>query len=61
MKEGYLMSVPDNISKYFERVSSQGCLLVEQENGSDEFIHGVRQDIFDRFKRLKEALQRIGA
>ncbi len=60
MKEGYLMSVPDNISKYFERVSSQGCLLVEQENGSDEYIHDVRQDIFDRFKRLKEALQGIG-
>jgi len=56
----YLMGVPDNINKFFERVSSQGCLLVEQENGPDEYIHDVRQDIFDRFKRLKEALQRIG-
>ena len=51
------MSVPDNINKFFERVSSQGCLLVEQENGPDEHIHDVRQDIFDRFKRLREALQ----
>ena len=55
-EEGYLMSVPGNINKFFERVSSQGCLLVEQENGPDEYIHDVRQDIFDRFKRLREAL-----
>ena len=59
-EKGYLMGVPDNINKFFERVSSQGCLLVEQENGSDEYIHDVRQDIFDRFKKLKEVLQRIG-
>jgi hypothetical protein len=56
-EEGYLMRVPDNINKFFERVSSQGCLLIEQENGPDEYIHDVRQDIFDRFKRLREALQ----
>lgn len=55
-EKGYLMSVPDNINKFFERISSQGCLLVEQENGSDEYIHDVRQDIFDRFKRLREVL-----
>ncbi len=55
-KKGYLKSVPDNINKFFERVSSQGCLLVEQENGPDEYIHDVRQDIFDRFKRLRKAL-----
>jgi len=55
-EEGYLMSVPGNINKFFERVSSQGCLLVEQENGPDEYIHDVRQDIFDRFKRLRESL-----
>ena len=55
-EEGYLMGVPDNINKFFERVSSQGCLLVEQENGPDEYIHDVRQDIFDRFKRLKRSI-----
>ena len=55
-EEGYLKSVTDNINKFFERVSSQGCLLVEQENGPDEYIYDVRQDIFDRFKRLREAL-----
>ena len=56
-EKGYLMNVSGNINKFFERVSSQGCLLVEQENGPDEYIHDVRQDIFDRFKRLREALQ----
>lgn len=55
-EKGYLMNVPDNINKFFERISSQGCLLVEQENGPDEYIHDVRQDIFDRFKRLREVL-----
>ncbi|MCU0639758.1 MAG: nucleotidyltransferase domain-containing protein [Candidatus Krumholzibacteria bacterium] len=51
-----LPTVSDNMNKYFERISSQGCLLVEQENGIDEFIREIRQDIFDRFKRLREAL-----
>ena len=60
-EKGYLMDVPDNINKFFERVSSQGCLLIEEENGPDEYIRDVRQDIFDRFKTLKEALQRIAA
>lgn len=55
-EEGYLMRVPSNINKFFKRVSSQGCLLVEQENGPDEYIHDVRQDIFDRFKTLRESL-----
>ena len=54
----YLTGISDNLNKFFERVSSQGCLLVEQENGPDEYISDVRQDIFDRFKDLKEALQR---
>ena len=57
-EKGYLTGVADNVNKFFERVSSQGCLLVEQENGPDEFIHDVRQDIFDRFKGLRDALQR---
>ncbi len=59
-EKGYLTSVPSNLNKFFERVSSQGCLLVEQENGSDEYIHDVRQDIFDRFKRLRNVLQGAG-
>ncbi|MBU4377407.1 MAG: hypothetical protein KKD29_08075 [Candidatus Omnitrophica bacterium] len=57
-EKGHLTNIADNVNKFFERVSSQGCLLIEQENGSDEYIHDVRQDIFDRFKGLREALQR---
>lgn len=56
-QKGYLTDTLDNINKFFARVSSQGCLIVEQENGADEYVHGVRQDIFDRFKGLRDALQ----
>jgi hypothetical protein len=59
-QKGYFTNTPDNINKFFERVSSQGCLTVEQENGPDEFIHDVRQDVFDRFKGLRDALQGVG-
>lgn len=58
-RDGYLIGVSGNINKYFEKVSSQGCLLVEQENGLDEYVDDVRQDIFDRFSRLKASLQKI--
>jgi hypothetical protein len=47
-----------NINRYFERISSQGCLMVEKENGPDEYIDDLRQDIFDRFKRLQELLKK---
>lgn len=57
-KQGYLPSVLGNVNKFFERVSSQGCLLVEQENGTDEFIQDLRGDIFERFKRFREVLER---
>lgn len=52
-KEGYFQSVHENVGKYFARVSSHGCLLVEQENGPDEFISDLRQDIFERFSKLR--------
>jgi len=55
-KKRYLMSASNNIGKFFKRISSQGCLLVEQENGSDPYIDDLRQDIFDRFKRLREVM-----
>lgn len=55
-KAGYFKSVPQNLTKFFERVSSPGCLLVERENGPDEVIRDLRQDIFDRFIKLREAL-----
>ena len=55
--KGYLAGVAENINSFFERLSSPGCLLVEDENGADEYIHNVRQDIFDRFKDLRKVLQ----
>ena len=57
--KGYLPGVSDNINKFFERVSSRGCLMIEEENGDDEYIHDVRQDVFERFNSLKEALRRV--
>ena len=45
-----------SIRQYFERVSSPGCLLVDQENGPDEFARELRQDIFERFSKLRESL-----
>lgn len=55
-KEGYFQNISDNLDKYFERVSSQGCLMVEKENGPDEYIDDLRKDIFGRFKTLRETL-----
>lgn len=51
-KKGYFKEVSRNLDKYFERKTSQGCLLVEKENGPDEYIADLRQDIFERFKKL---------
>jgi len=53
-KQGYFVNISRNIKKYFERKTSQGCLMVEKENGSDEYIHNLRQDIFERFNKLLE-------
>ena len=53
-KEG--KSVTKNLKGYFSSVDSKGPLFVEQENGPDEFIHDLRQDIFERFSKLREAL-----
>jgi len=55
-KEGYFKEVSQNLSKYFERKTSQGCLMVEKENGPDEYIDDLRQDISERFNKLRESL-----
>ncbi len=49
-------SVKRNIRKYFSSADSQGPILIEQENGPDEYIDDLRQDIFERFKNLREPL-----
>jgi len=55
-KKGHFASISKNIKKYFERKTSQGCLMIEKENGPDEYIDDLRQDIFERFSELLEFL-----
>ena len=55
-KKGYFIDISKNIKKYFERKTSQGCLMIEKENGPDEFIDDLKQDIFERFNKLLEFL-----
>jgi len=55
-KEGHFKTVSENLAKFFERVSSPGCLMIERENGPDEFLYDLRQDILERFSKLREAL-----
>jgi hypothetical protein len=55
-KKGYFIGISKNIKKYFERKTSQGCLMIEKENGPDEYIDDLKQDIFERFNKLLEFL-----
>jgi len=55
-EKGYFIGISKNIKKYFERKTSQGCLMIEKENGPDEYIDNLRQDIFERFNELLEYL-----
>lgn len=55
-KEGHLPQAAENLKKYFERRSSQGCLMVEKENGPDEFIEDLREDVFQKFAALRSQL-----
>ncbi|NCU33621.1 MAG: hypothetical protein EOM23_11985, partial [Candidatus Moranbacteria bacterium] len=41
-KEGHLPHAAGNLKKYFERKSSQGCLMVEKENEADEYVEDIR-------------------
>jgi len=51
---GYFPNILIDLNKYFEKKSSQGCLMVERENGPDYYMDDLRQDIFERFKKLRE-------
>jgi hypothetical protein len=55
--KGYFLSEFAYIRDYFKRKTSPGCLMVEQENGPDEYIDNVRKDIFNRFNQLIELIQ----
>jgi hypothetical protein len=51
-KEKIFKDFQENIRSYFERISSEGCLMVEKENGPDDYVDNLRKDIFERFKPL---------
>ena len=50
-KEGKQAKV--NLNEYFSSVDSKGPLFVEEENGPDAYIDDLKQDIFDRFNKLR--------
>ncbi len=56
-EKGYFLREISNINEYFKKKTSPGCLMVEQENGPDEYIADVRDDIFNRFNQLIELIQ----
>ena len=53
-KKRYFKNISRDLNKYFERKTSQGCLMVEKENGPDDYVNDLREDIFKRFKILRE-------
>lgn len=53
---GCFGNAAEGLAGYFDRVSSKGCLLVEKENGPDEFIYELKKDIFERFNEFIESL-----
>lgn len=55
--KGYFLNEFANIKEYFKRETSPGCLMVEQENGPDEYISDIRNDILNRFNQLIELIQ----
>ena len=55
-RQGYFKDTLKNISSYFERKSSKGCLMVEKENGPDPYMDDLRRDIFERFEKLQSAV-----
>lgn len=54
-KEG--KQVRQNLVEYFSSVDSKGPFFVGEENGPDAYIDNLKQDIFERFNRIR---QRIG-
>jgi hypothetical protein len=53
-KDEYFNNFIENLLSFFERITSPGILLIEQENGPDAYIDDLRQDIFERFNTLRD-------
>lgn len=56
-KKGYFSNIADNINDFFRSKTSEGCIMVEKEHGLDEYIEDLRQDIFEKFRELREILK----
>ena len=41
-----------NINKYFKNADSNGPILIERENGPDNFIGNVRADAYERISQV---------
>ena len=48
--------VKQNLNDYFNNVDSKGPLFVEEENGPDDYIDDLKQDVFDRFNQLRQEI-----
>lgn len=56
-KNVYFENVPGNLNRYFDKKPSQGYLMVEKENGPDDYIDDIREDIFERFETLRNLFE----
>ena len=45
-------NVVRNINKYFKNADSKGPILIERENGPDNFIGNVRADAYERISQV---------
>jgi hypothetical protein len=51
------INIKDNLKILFENLSSEGCVMVEKENGPDYYIEDLRKDIFNRFNDFIKILK----
>jgi hypothetical protein len=55
--QGNLSDISKNLDEFFAGKSGSGCLMVEKENGPDEYIDDLREDIFERFGQLQKVIK----
>ncbi|HLP59407.1 MAG TPA: GSU2403 family nucleotidyltransferase fold protein [Candidatus Deferrimicrobium sp.] len=53
---GERKQITGNLQQLFSRVTSLGCIMVEKENGPDDFIRDIRKDAFQRLRELIQVL-----
>jgi hypothetical protein len=55
-KQCCLKEIRKNLDAYFDKKTGLGCVMIEKENGPDEYIEDLRRDVFERFKNLRQLL-----